>query len=54
LDMGQVRAWLQSHPGGVVITFKHELPEDLGVEAFERFRYRGGETTFWRLAESEP
>jgi 4-amino-4-deoxy-L-arabinose transferase-like glycosyltransferase len=54
LDQGEVRDWLRSHPGGVIVTLSHELPEDLGLEAFEKFPYRRGETKFWRLAKNGP
>jgi 4-amino-4-deoxy-L-arabinose transferase-like glycosyltransferase len=54
LQRDQVGPWFQQHPDGVVVTQREELPESLGLEVFERFPYRGGETKFWRLEGSEP
>ena len=54
LDRSELAAWLQKNPGGVIITFREELPADTGLRVFKSFPYRRGKAEFWTLDGMAP
>jgi hypothetical protein len=54
IEGGELPAWLEAHPNGVILTFRPSLPEDTDLVMFKRFPYRSKMIEFWRLEEVPP
>jgi 4-amino-4-deoxy-L-arabinose transferase-like glycosyltransferase len=54
IDRSEIKTWLEDNPGGVIVTFKEELPEHYGLEVFTSFSYRRGLLRVQGLPENRP